>query len=314
MRSIDLRKPPALRPGASLAILSPASAAKPDLVEEGIAHLHALGYRTMLGAHALHADPLYYAGSAAGRAADLHAAFADPSIDAILCTRGGWGSAELLPLLDSRLIRACPKPFIGYSDLTSLQLWMLKEADLVTFYGPMVAADFAREGGVDARSWQASLTAVSPWSLGPNDGLRTLCPGFAQGPLTGGCLSIFAESLGTAFAPAPYPGILFLEDIGAKPYQWDRMLLHLRYAGFLDHATGILFGDMEQTVPSDRMDLLEGALRHRLSDFSGPIAIGLRCGHVNGANRTLPLGIEARLDCTDRQHPRLDFLEGAVTL
>lgn len=308
-------KPPALRHGAKLAVLSPASTPKAELVHRGIDHLHALGYETVLGAHALDGGPLYYAGATRDRLDDLHAAFADPTIDGILCVRGGWGSAELLPHLDAALIRSNPKAFIGYSDHTSLHCWLHNEANLVTFYGPMAAADFSRDDGVDLASWRHSLEGDSIWSLGVEDGLRILRPGFAEGVLTGGCISIFAEALGTPYAPhIDGASILFLEDIGTKPYQWDRMLLHLRYAGLLEKGTGIVFGDMRQCVAEDEADLLDRAILHALRDFDGPIAIGLRSGHVGTANITLPLGISATLDLTDAGNPRMHLLEAAVTV
>jgi muramoyltetrapeptide carboxypeptidase len=312
--SVPIVKPRALRAGSTLAVLSPASAAKPELVEQGIAHLRSMGYKLIFGSHALDSGPLYYAGTLADRVDDLHTAFADPSVDGILCTRGGWGSAELLPHLDSALIRANPKVFLGYSDHTSLHCWLRNEANLVTFYGPMVAADFSRDEGVDVASWKHSLSTDSPWSLGASDGLRILRPGVAQGRLGGGCLSIFAEALGTPYAPRiDADSILFLEDIGTKPYQWDRMLLHLRYSGLLEKVTGFIFGDMRQCVTADENDYLDRALLHALRDFDGPIAIGLRCGHVSGANVTLPLGIAAKLDLTEG-NPQMHLLESAVTV
>ncbi len=308
-------KPRALRQGATLAILSPASTPKADLVHRGVAHLHSLGYNTVLGAHTLDSGPLYYAGAIEDRLDDLHAAFADPTIDGILCARGGWGSAELLPHLDAALIRSNPKVFIGYSDHTSLHCWLHNEANLVTFYGPMAAADFSRDDGVDLASWRHSLEGDSSWSLGAEDGLRVLRAGRAEGELNGGCISIFAAALGTPYAPhIDSAGILFLEDIGTKPYQWDRMLLHLRYAGLLEKVTGIVFGDMRQCIPADEMEYLDRAILHALRDFDGPIAIGLRSGHVCDSNVTLPLGIPALLDLSDAGNPRMHLLEAAVTV
>jgi len=316
--SVTTVKPPALRPRAKLAVVSPASAAKPERVQAGIESLHGLGYRTVVYPHALARGPLYYAGTVEQRVGDLHAAFADPEIDAILCTRGGWGSAELLPHLDAQLIRANPKAFVGYSDHTSLHIWLAREAGLITFYGPMVAADFARPDGFDAASWNHALGGgEAPWTLGAADGLRVLRAGAADGSLAGGCISILAESLGTPYAMLPAsavtPRILFLEDIGTKPYQWDRLLLHLRYAGMLEHVTGIVFGDMQQCCAPNEQELLEQAILHSLRDFAGPIAIGLRCGHVDAPNITLPLGVQVRLDLSEQGNPRMDFLEAAVS-
>jgi muramoyltetrapeptide carboxypeptidase len=268
--------------------------------------------------HALDCGPLYYAGTVDERVADLHAAFADAAIDGIVCTRGGWGSAELLPHLDAELVRANPKVFVGYSDHTALHVWLAREAGLVTFYGPMVAADFARADGFDRASWTHAMSGDAGWSLGVSDGLRVLREGTVEGTLAGGCISILAEGLGTPYellpASAQEPRILFLEDIGTKPYQWERMLLHLRYAGLLEHVSGIVFGDMRQCVAAEDVALLEAAVLHALADFAGPIAIGLRSGHVDGANITVPLGVRVRLELSDPEDPRLVFLEAAVAV
>jgi muramoyltetrapeptide carboxypeptidase len=272
-----------------------------------------MGYEVVVMPHALDRGPIYYAGTAEQRVADLHAAFADKAVDGIVCTRGGWGSAELLPLLDAELVRANPKVFVGYSDHTSFHIWMARETGLVTFYGPMVAADFARKDGFDAVSWGHAMSGDAGWSVGAAEGLRVLRGGVAEGRIAGGCLSILAEGLGTAYAAvratAEEPRILFLEDVGTKPYQWDRMLLHLRYAGMMEGVTGIVFGDMQKCVAPGEMALLEQALLHALRDFEGPVAMGLRSGHVDGANVTVPLGVAVRLECGDGV--RLEFLEGA---
>jgi muramoyltetrapeptide carboxypeptidase len=346
-------KPGALRRGSTLAVVTPASAAKVELVQAGMERLEGLGYKTKLMPHALDRGPLYYAGTAEARAGDLMAAFADKAIDGIVCTRGGWGSAELLPLLDAAVVRANPKVFVGYSDHTSLHTWLAREAGLVTFYGPMVAADFGRADGFDRASWGHAVGGDSEWALTASDGLRVLRAGVAEGMLTGGCISILAEGLGTPYAMLPAtvdaspqrasspgtpiaspqrasspgtpiaspqrasspgtpdaPRVLFLEDIGTKPYQWDRMLLHLRYAGMLEQVSGIVFGDMRQCVAAEEDALLEAAILHALRDFAGPIAIGLRSGHVDTPNVTVPLGVRVRLDL--REEPRLEFLEKAV--
>jgi muramoyltetrapeptide carboxypeptidase len=298
-------------------VVSPASTPKPELVQAGMDCLHGLGYKTVLLPHALDCGPLYYAGTVEQRVADLHAAFADPGIDGILCTRGGWGSAELLPHLDAGLVRANPKVFVGYSDHTSLHVWLAREAGLVSFYAPMVAADFARAEGFDRASWGHAFGGDSGWSLTASDGLRVLRAGVAEGTLAGGCLSILAEALGTPYAALPAsadaPRVLYLEDIGTKPYQWDRMLLHLRYAGLLEHVSGIVFGDMRQCVAPEEEPLLEQAVLHALADFAGPVAMGLRSGHVDAANLTLPLGVRVRLDLGAVGNPRMEFLEAATS-
>ena len=306
----------ALRTGAVLRVVSPASAAKEEAVAAGVRQLQEMGYTVQMGEHALARGPLYYAGTVQDRLADLHAAFADKAVDAVICTRGGWGSAELLPLLDRDLIRANPKPFIGFSDQTSLQQWMWRECGLVTFYGPMVSADWSKYAsgrqGADLASWHSALHWESAWSVCGEQGLRMLRPGRAEGVLRGGCLSILTEGLGTPYGMRAEGGVLFLEDVSVAPYQWDRMLCHLRLAGQLAGVTGIVLGHMEQSAPENEQALLVQAILHALADFAGPIAIGLRSGHVHAGNVTLPLGVRVRLDC--EENPRLYFLEAATEL
>jgi muramoyltetrapeptide carboxypeptidase len=288
-----------------VAVVSPASAAKMELVEAGVKRLLRFGYRPMVMPHALARGPLYYAGTAEQRVGDLHAAFADAEIEGIVCTRGGWGSAELLPLLDSELVRAHPKVFVGYSDHTSLHAWMWNECRMQTMYAPMVAADWSKADGVDERTWRAAVEDDGVWSVGAEDRLRCLRDGEAAGRLLGGCLSILAEGLGTPWAlRIEEPCVLFLEDIGTKPYQWDRMLQHLRFAGMLENVRGIVLGDMGANVAPEEMELLEAACLHALREFVGPVAIGLRCGHVEGGNRSLPLGAEVAMRC-DREAVRI---------
>ena len=288
---------PRLRQGSRVAVVSPASAAKAELVERGCERLKAFGYEPVVMPHALNRGPLYYAGTAKDRVADLHGAFADQSIDGVICTRGGWGSAELLPLLDRELVRANSKVFVGYSDHTSLHAWFWNECGLPTFYAPMVAADWSKDDGVDERTWRAVVEGAEAWSVGAGDGIRVLREGKAEGRLLGGCLSIVVEALGTPWSlRIDEPAILFLEDIGTKPYKWDRFLQHMKFAGMLKNVRGIVFGDMSANIEPDEMELLEAACLHALGDFDGPVAIGLKCGHVDSENRSLPMGAWVKMD------------------
>ena len=288
---------PRLRQGSRVAVVSPASAAKAELVERGCERLKAFGYEPVVMPHALNRGPLYYAGTAKDRVADLHGAFADQSIDGVICTRGGWGSAELLPLLDRELVHANSKVFVGYSDHTSLHAWFWNECGLPTFYAPMVAADWSKDDGVDERTWRAVVEGAEAWSVGAGDGIRVLREGKAEGRLLGGCLSIVVEALGTPWSlRIDEPAILFLEDIGTKPYKWDRFLQHMKFAGMLKNVRGIVFGDMSANIEPDEMELLEAACLHALGDFDGPVAIGLKCGHVDSENRSLPMGAWVKMD------------------
>jgi muramoyltetrapeptide carboxypeptidase len=303
-------KPKALREGSTLAVVSPASLANAETVAAGVAALERLGHRVKVMPHALDRGPLNFAGRIEDRVADLHAAFADEEVDAILCTRGGWGCAELLPWLDKDLIAANLKAVVGYSDVTSLHVWLRREFGLVCFQGPMVASDFSKETGPDMASWTSALMHEEPWSIGAENGLRVLRAGRAEGVLTGGCMSIYVEALGTPYAAKSEGGILFLEDVGTTSWQWDRMLLHLRYAGMLEGVTGIVFGDMASCGEAADAPGIEAAILHALEDFAGPIGIGLRSGHVDGGNVTLPFGVKVRLEFEGAS--RMDFVEPSV--
>ncbi|HSY71576.1 MAG TPA: LD-carboxypeptidase [Alloacidobacterium sp.] len=303
-------KPAAVAPDARIAVIAPASSSKPERLSRGIEALRARGYDAEFGKYAQGREAPYFSGTAEERLADLHAAFADPEIHAIFCTRGGYGSNYLLEDIDLELIRDNPKPLFGYSDMTTVQTWLLDELGLTTFHGPMVAADFAVDGGVHDASFDAALDGDTI-TVGPAEGLRILRPGRAQGVMYGGCLSILTASLGTRFAPQTEGKLLFLEDVGTKPYQIDRMLRQMVLAGKFDGVTGFVFGEMlECASPGTSPDLLEQVILRVLDWFDGPIAIGLRSGHVSRSNVTLPLGIEAELILEDE--PLLQYLEPAV--
>ena len=303
-------KPPAVAPDARVAVIAPASSSKPERLSRGMEALRARGYDAGFGKFALERHAPYFAGTAEQRLADLHAAFADPEVLAIFCTRGGYGSNYLLEDLDLDLIRENPKPLFGYSDMTAVQTWLLDETGLVSFHGPMVAADFAVDDGVHDTSLDAALDGDAV-TAGAAEGLRILRPGRASGVMYGGCLSILTASMGTRFAPQTEGKLLFLEDVGAKPYQVDRMLRQMVLGGKLDGVAGFIFGEMlECASPGAGPELLEQVILRVLDWFDGPIAIGLRSGHVSRSNVTLPLGIEAELILEDE--PALQYLEPAV--
>lgn len=312
----DLLKPPAVPPGARVAIVAPASSANPERIQQGIAALRARGFNPVPGRHALGKYQPYFSATPAERLADLHAAFADPEVRAIFTTRGGYGSNYLLDSLDLDLIRAHPKPLISYSDLTAIQTWLLDQTGLSAFHGPLVAGDFSRDNGVHDASLQAALTGGLV-EVGPSEGLRILKPGIhsqrASGTLYGGCLTILAASLGTPYAPRTEGKLLFLEDVAAKPYQIDRMLRQLILAGKLDAVPGIIFGEMLNCAsPNTAPDFLDQVILKVLDWFEGPIAIGLRSGHVSGPNVTLPFGVRTQL--TLEPQPQLRTLEPAVQI
>jgi muramoyltetrapeptide carboxypeptidase len=305
-----LLKPPAVPNDAMVAVVSPASTPTADRVERGLEALRALGYAPQAAEHVLTRGPLYFAGTPEMRLRDLHHAFADDEVRAIFSTRGGYGSNYLLDALDLDLIAESAKPFIGYSDLTAPQLWLLDQVQLPAFHGPMLSADFAREDGVHLPSLQAAL-AGQTYSVGAAEGLRTLHPGRARGILYGGCLSMLVALLGTPYEPQTEGKLFFLEDVSAKPYQIDRMLWQLGHAGKLDGVRGIVFGEMLDCLsPGAAPELLDEVILRVFDHFSGPIAIGLRSGHVSHSNVTLTFGVEAELQAANQA--QLSLLQPAV--
>jgi muramoyltetrapeptide carboxypeptidase len=301
---------PAVRRGARVAVISPASYPQPDRLAKGVAALERLGFLPWTGHHALSKADYYFAGTAPARLEDLHAAFLDPATAAILCSRGGYGSNYLLEKLDLGLIREHAKPFLAHSDMTCLQTWLLDQLNLPSFHGPMVAGDFSQPEGVDEASLLAALGGER-WFLGEASGLRTLLPGKASGMLYGGCLTLLAAALGTPYAPRTEGKLLFLEDRDVKPYQLDRLLRQLILAGKFEGVQGIIFGEMVECVaPGQKTEILDEVILRVLDWFPGPIGIGLRSGHVSRRNVTLAFGVEAELHL--ERTPVLSFLERAT--
>jgi muramoyltetrapeptide carboxypeptidase len=296
--------------GAGVSVISPASFASPDRVDQGIEALRKLGFRPHIGTNTQTRGPLFFAGSPEDRIDDLHTAFADPETSFVAAVRGGYGSNYLLDRVDLALIAKHSKPFFAYSDMTGLQLQLLDQLGLPAFHGPMVAADFCNAEGVHLESFKAAL-AGQPYSVGAAEGLRTLKSGSARGTLYGGCLSILVALIGTPWEPATENKLLFLEDVGAKPYQVDRMLWQLRNAGKFNGVQGIIFGEMlDCNSLGAPEDLLTDAIVSALSGIDIPIAFGLRSGHVSRQNVTLTFGVEAELHAGDQ--PELLLLEPAV--
>jgi muramoyltetrapeptide carboxypeptidase len=311
VQQIPRIKPRALRAGDKVGIVAPASNVKREMLEAGCDGLRRAGYEPFYFESILERD-LYFAGSAERRAKELQDMFERDDIRAIVCARGGYGSNYLLPALDLKVIAAHPKIFVGYSDLTSLLTTFTDQASLVTFHGPMAAKDFAVADGIDIASWQNALSGKTGWEIGEASGAKPLLAGEAEGTLYGGCLSILVAALGTPYDIQTAGTILFLEDLAAKPYQIDRMLMQLKLAGKLKDVRGMVFGEMMdcRQIPTQDYTLEEVVLRV-LGDLRIPVAYGLRSGHVSHANITLPLGVQARLEVSSEV--TLKILESATT-
>lgn len=257
----------------------------------------------------------YFAASTKRRTAELNAALADKDTTAAICTRGGYGSNYLL---DPKLLRvpARPKILVGYSDITSLQIYLWQKHGWVTFYGPMVASGLAGgaggKHGYDEPSARAALTnAFDGWSL--NLGGQTMFPGIARGVLLGGCMTLVQTTLGTPWELDTRGAILLLEDRGMKPYQVDNVLMHLRNAGKFNGVRGIILGEFPDCEPATkRSPSAKEVCRRILRDLHVPIVWGARVGHTQRPMLTLPLGVRARLHAHGAG--KLDILEPAVTV
>jgi muramoyltetrapeptide carboxypeptidase len=303
-------KPCALRPGDKVGIVAPASNVNPEMLEVGCNGLRRAGYEPFYFESILERD-LYFAGSVERRARELEAMFTRDDVRAIICARGGYGSNYLPLTLDPKKIVFHPKILVGYSDITTLVCCMADSANFVTFHGPMVAKDFAVADGLDLESWQNAVGGAPEWRIAEGSGARPLAPGQAEGILYGGCLSMLVASLGTQQEIRTAGTILFIEDVATKPYQIDRMLMHLKLAGKLKDVRGMIFGEMLDCRQGPDQDYtLEDVILRIVEDLRIPVAFGLRSGHVSRANITLPIGVRARLTVDDAVELRI--LEAAT--
>jgi len=305
-------KPPALRPGDTVGVIAPASNIQRAELDAGCEALRHAGYRPFYFDSILEQD-LYFAGSVERRARELEEMFVRDDVRAIVCARGGYGANYLLRELDLEKIKAHPKIFVGYSDITTLLTYFSDAAGFVTFHGPMAAKDWAHEDGVELASWQAAVSGATPWNVPVNAGVSGLIEGDAEGVLYGGCLSILVASLGTPYEIKTAGTILFLEDLAAKPYQIDRMLMQLKLAGHFDAVRGIVFGEMVDCVQNaNQRYTLQEVVTRIVGELRVPVAFGVRSGHVTSGNITLPFGVRAKLTVRGGQ-VALRILESAVT-
>lgn len=323
-----LIKPPQLKRGDLIALISPSGGTNTDYVQQRVRHLEGAGFRVKVSKNILSVRG-NTAGTVAERVSDLHDAFRDRDVNAIWTVRGGSGASQMLPAIDYELIRRHPKIFIGFSDITALHLAILKLAGLVTFHGPTAPSPNVSD---------YSMTQVEALLMHPRPQttiyladanrreaekssefqLRTLSPGVAEGPLIGGNLAVLSALIGTPYAPDWRGALLFLEEIREAPYRIDRMLTQLSQSQSFNAAAGILLGVFRRSVDSQtggttpdtepRLSL-ETAIDDHFTRLKVPALYGFSFGHI-AHNATLPLGIRARLDT---QAQTLTLLEPAVT-
>lgn len=289
--------PPRLRSGDLIGVVSPASPPHDtSRLARGISYLLQRGFRVRLGT-GVGLRNGYFAGPDRVRRMDLEEMFEDEQVRAIFCTRGGYGSARLLEGLDWSLIRQHPKIFVGFSDITALSMGMYAKSGLVTFAGPMVAAEIADEmsAAVEAALWESLMKPKPENRLQIGDGTQTIRAGRAEGVLIGGNLSVFCSLIGTPYMPDFSDAILFFEDVGEDVYRIDRLFLQLKYAGILQKAAGIVLGSFT-AVPEARQNRpLDEVFEEYLLPLNIPILAGFPFGHIR-EKVTLPFGAMVRVN------------------
>ena len=308
-------KPPALHPGDAIRILSLSSPVEEVRVQAGCDELTRMGYKPSFDRTSILARDGFFAGLAADRLAALKQALSDPAVHGVCFTRGGYGANYLLEDLSVALAK--PKILLGYSDLTSLQIFLWQKFRWVAFYGPMVASGFDKGAGAlqgyDRDSLTRALTETKQkWSIDLRG--ETLASGRKQGILLGGCLTLVETTLGTPWELDTSGAILVLEDRGMKPWQVDRALMHLRQSGKLRGLAGIVLGDFPDCEGPASSETVKDVARRILAPLEIPIVWGAPIGHTQRPILTLPLGIRAELLATGQgsgSAARLNILEPA---
>ncbi|WP_317446273.1 LD-carboxypeptidase [Streptomyces collinus] len=291
----ELTRPARLAPGARVAVVATSGPVPEERLQAGLDVLRGWDLDPVAGPHVLdrHGEFGYLAGTDADRAADLQNAWCDPSVDAVLCARGGYGAQRMVDLLDWEAMRAAgPKVFVGFSDLTVLHEAFASRLGLATLHGPMAAGiDFVKNERAQTHLRATLFAPETVRTLASGGG--ALVPGRARGVTLGGCLSLLAAELGTPHARASARGgLLCLEDVGEEPYAVDRCLTQLLRAGWLEGVRGVLLGSWERCGPYERLRPL---LADRLGALGVPVVEEFGFGHCDGA-LTVPFGVAAELD------------------
>jgi muramoyltetrapeptide carboxypeptidase len=295
-RAAPLARPPRLRPGSRVAVVAPSGPVPADRLEEGLAVLRDWGLEPVVGPHVLggHPELDYLAGADTDRAADLQEAWCDPSVEAVLCARGGYGAHRMVDLVDWAAIRAAgPKVFVGYSDITVLHEAFALRAGFATLHGPMVATDTFLKDAATREHLRATLLEPETVRTLGLESAGALVPGRARGVLYGGCVSLLAADAGTQGARThSRGGLLVIEDTGEEPYRLDGILTRLLRSGALDAVAGVACGSWQECGPYEK---IRAVLADRLGPLGIPVVEELGFGHGPTA-LTIPLGVPAVLD------------------
>lgn len=311
---MQYRKPEKLKKNDLIGIITPASLPK-DMgrIERSAGYFEKQGYRVLIGKN-VGKSYGYLAGTDEQRLEDLHSMFENKEVKAIFCARGGYGTPRLLRGIDYRLIGRNPKIFVGYSDITALQMAFLKKAKLITFAAPMPAVDFhSRVSPYAKKHFFARLSSVKAAGQVQMPGkrkMKALAKGKAAGEIIGGNLALIAALAGSPYLPNPKDKILMFEEVGEAPYRIDRMLNQLAITGVLDACAGIIIGECTgcKDDPDAKTLSLAQIYKHYLGSLGKPVITGFPHGHVSN-NYTVPFGTKVELNADKAE---VKFLEGAV--
>ena len=304
-------KPPRLKKGDLISIISPASAPlDPSKVHNGVRYFESLGYRVTVSKNVFNVNG-YLAGTDEERAEDLNQAFADKNVRAIICSRGGYGTPRILDKIDYENIKQNPKILVGYSDITALQLSIFRKTGLVTFSGPMIAVEFGVEFGKKIHPFTEEKffdMVTRNKKIGPLKSSRDYRFHFrgktkTQGRLLGGNLSLITSILGTEYLPDFFESVLLLEEVSEEPYSIDRMLTQLRLAGILSQVSGIALGQFTNCSaeePDKPHRTTDEIFKEDLFSFGKPLVSNVPYGHVP-IKLTLPLGVLVSIDPVKKQ-------------
>lgn len=309
-------KPPRLKKGDLISIVSPASTPKNAAqIHSAARYFESKGYRVTISKNVFNING-YLAGTDEERAEDINQAFADKNVKAIICSRGGYGTPRILDMIDYKLVRRNPKIFVGYSDITAIQLAIFRKTGLITFSGPMAAVEFAN--GIDPYTEEMFFKMVArPGAAGPLRNHKNFKASFrgkrrAEGVLLGGNMSLITTLLGTEYSPDFSDGLLLIEEVSEEPYSIDRMLTQLRLAGVLEEVSGFVVGQFVGCTaeePNKPHRTLEEILRGDLFSLKKTSVSNLPYGHIP-IKMTLPIGAPASIDPVKR---RLSIDEPAVS-
>ncbi|MFD9594417.1 LD-carboxypeptidase [Kitasatospora sp. NPDC059973] len=291
-----LTRPPQLRPGDHVVVVAPSSPIDPERLTAGCAILRSWGLRVTVAPHVLDTHPTlgHLAGTDADRAADLQSAWLDPTVDAVICARGGYGVHRMVDLLDWDAMRAAPpKVLVGFSDVSSLHEAFAQRLGVATLYGPMSSGASFIADGPTAEHLRRTLFDPSATTVLTSATASALVPGRARGITAGGCVHVLTAERGTPAGRPSYAGsILILEDVNEHPYQLDRLLTQLLRSGAFEGVAGIALGSWEGCGRPERVRDL---MLDRLGPLGVPVLWELGFGHCP-STLTVPLGLPALLD------------------